>query len=368
LGVFSAAWPQRKRQPPDAVDHHDFPMTRTLTTRELNRALLARQMLLKRARLSIPKVLDRMGGLQAQYAPAMYVGLWSRTEGMKRVDLTYALVKKTVVQGTLLRATIHLVSAADYWPWAIAIRKARRQWWLRVQQTNLTEPVMFEAAEKVRALLTDGPKARRELEHSIGKEAWGGVGLWLDLVRVPPSGTWEKRRADMFGTADTWITRIEIDPASAQQQLVRRYLSGFGPSTRNEIAEWSGLSTGAIDSALASIETRHYLTEDGKDLFDLPRAPLPDPATTAPVRFIHVWDAMLLVHARRTGILLEEHRKLIFNTKTPQSVPTFLVDGTVAGTWRYEAGKVEVSPFDPLPRTVRRQVEEEAEGLAAFHK
>jgi hypothetical protein len=343
-------------------------VTRILTTRELNRALLARQMLLKRVRLSIPTVLDRMGGLQAQYAPAMYVGLWSRTQGMERGDLTDALVRKTVIQGTLLRATIHLVSAADYWPWAIAIRKARRQWWLRVQQADLTEAAMVEAAEKVRTLLAEGPKPRRDLENSLGKEAWSGVGLWLDMVRVPPSGTWERRRADIFGSADTWIARIEINLAAAQQHLVRRYLGGFGPSTRNEIAEWSGLSTGEIDSALASMETRHYLSGDGKGLYDLPRAPLPDADTKAPVRFIHVWDAMLLVHARKTGVLSEEHRKLIFNTKTPQSTPTFLVDGTVAGTWRYEAGRVKVSPFDPLPRTVRRQVEQEAEALAAFHK
>lgn len=347
-------------------------MTRVLSQRELNRALLARQMLLKRARLSIPKALDRIGGLQAQYAPAMYVGLWSRVEGMTREDLTQALIKKSVIQGTLLRATIHLVSAGDYWPWTTGIRESRRQWWLRVQLGALTAAAMVGAADTIRALLASGPKPRKELEAAVGKESWSGVGLWLDMVRVPPTGTWERRRADLFGNAETWIPRrderaVEIDPVLARIQLVKRYLGGFGPSTRNEIAEWSGLSTDEITRALESIETKLFASEDGKDLYDLPRAPLPAADTAAPVRFIHVWDAMLLVHARRTGVLKEEYRKLIFNTKTPHSVPTFLVDGTVAGTWRYEGGKVDVSPFDPLPRTKKREVEEEAKALAAFH-
>lgn len=339
-----------------------------LSQRQLNRALLARQMLLKRVRLSLPRALDRMGGLQAQYAPAMYIGLWSRTEAMQRDDLTKALIRKSIIQGTLLRSTIHLVSRADYWPWAVAIRKSRRDWWLRVQQGNLTEHVMIEAARKLKDLLKEGPRSSRDLEDAIGREGWSGVGLWLDLVRVPPSGTWERRRADLFADAENWIPGDAVDPASAQEHLVKRYLGGFGPSTRAEIAEWSGLATGEIDTALSGLVTRRFRSEDGKELFDLPHGLRPAPDTKAPVRFLHVWDAMLLVHARRTGVLREEHRKLIFNTKTPHSKPTFLVDGAVAGTWVHEHGKVAVFPFEPLPRTVRREVEDEAKALAAFHQ
>lgn len=339
-----------------------------LSQRRLNRALLARQLLLERVRLPIPTVLDRMGGLQAQYAPAMYVGLWSRTAGMNRDDLTKALVRRSVVQGTLLRSTIHLVSRADYWPWAIAIRKSRRQWWLRVQQNNLTEAALVVAAKRLKVLLKEGPRHRRDLEAAIGRAVWSGAGLWLDMVRVPPSGTWDRRRADLFADAETWIPTEEIDPPAAQSHLVRRYLGGFGPSTRTEIADWSGLATDEVNAALATVPTTRFRTEDDKDLYDLPRAPRPDPDAKAPVRFLHVWDAMLLVHSRRTGVLSEEHRGLIFNSKTPHSAPTFLVDGVVAGTWRYEHGKVAVAPFEPLPRTINREVEEEAKALAAFHQ
>lgn len=339
-----------------------------LSQRRLNRALLARQLLLERVRLSIPRALDRMGGLQAQYAPAMYVGLWSRTEGMKRDDLTNALVRRSVVQGTLLRSTIHLVSRGDYWRWAIAIRRSRRQWWLRVQQGNLAEAALVEAARRLKELLEEGPRPRRDLEAAIGRTAWSGAGLWLDMVRVPPSGTWDRRRADLYADAESWIPIEKIDPGAAQRHLLRRYMGGFGPSTRTEIADWSGLATDEIDAALSTLPTSRFRSEDGKDLYDLPRAPRPEPDAKAPVRFLHVWDAMLLVHARRTGVLAEEHRGLIFNSKTPHSAPTFLVDGVVAGTWRYEHGKVAVTPFEPLPRTVKREVEEEAKALAAFHQ
>jgi DNA glycosylase AlkZ-like len=112
---------------------------------------------------------------------------------------------------------------------------------------------------------------------------------------------------------------------------------------------------------------RRFRDERGGELIDLPRAPLPGPDATAPVRFIPTWDATLLVHARRTRILPEVYRDRVFNTKTPHSVPTFLVDGTVAGTWRYEQGRVQTKPFDPLPRSARRELEDEAARLAAFH-
>jgi hypothetical protein len=343
-------------------------VSKALTARQLNRAVLVRQMLLERSKLSIPKALERMAGLQAQYAPAMYVGLWTRLHGCHRDDLTQALIKRTVVQGTLLRATIHLVSAADYWPWAIAIRESRRRWWLRVQLGKLTEPVMKKAAKKIKALLVTGPKTRKELEQAIGREVWSGVGLWIDMVRVPPSGTWEHRRADLYADAESWIPPRKIEPDDARVLLVKRYLGGFGPSTPNELADWSGLSINEVNKALQSIESRRFSCEDGKDLFDLPRAPRPPAETEAPVRFLHTWDALLLTHARRKQVIKEEHRPLVFNTKTPHSVPTFLVDGVVAGSWRYEGGKVEVSPFEPLTRSVKKAVDVEAKRLADFHR
>jgi len=339
---------------------------RVLTQRELNRAVLARQLLLERTNLPIPKVLERMGGLQAQYAPSMYIGLWSRREGVERDDLTRALGRRSVVQATIMRATIHLVSERDYWPLTVAVRDERREWWRRVTQGVVAWDEMREAADLLTSALADGPLRRTEIEELLGRERARGVGLWVDLVRVPPSGTWDRRRADLFGLADTWVEPPELTVEEARDLLVRRYLGGFGPASRADIADWAGLSLGAIDPTLETIALRRFRSEDGEELLDLPRAPLPDPETPAPVRLLPTWDALLLAHARRTGVLPEEHRSKIFNTKMPQSVGTFLVDGVVAGTWRFDGPKVGLDPFAALDPAVQRDLENEAARLEAF--
>src|SRR5712691_6194622 len=137
---------------------------RTLTQRELNRALLARQLLLQRARTTLPLALERMGGLQAQYAPSMYVGLWSRVADFERDDLTRALERRTVVQATLMRATIHLVSARDYWPLEVAIRQSRRDSWLRGHRAGPSSREMSAAAARLRTHLRQGPLRRSEID------------------------------------------------------------------------------------------------------------------------------------------------------------------------------------------------------------
>jgi len=342
---------------------------RVLTERELNRALLARQLLLDRAEVPLPRALELMGCLQAQYAPSMYVGLWSRVAGFRREELTRALEERTVVQGTLMRVTIHLVSAGDYWPLALAVRRARRDLWLRATGHSVSADALVEAAEAVRERLRTGPLRRNELDALVGKDRSIGVGLWLDLVRTPPSGTWERRRADLFGAADDWLGPppggLTIEAATGH--LVRRYLSGFGPATSADVADWGGLKTAAVQELLDRLPLRRFADVDGRVLYDLPGAPLPDPQTPAPVRFLPTWDASLLVHARRKGVIAEAHRPLIFSTKTPHSMCTFLVDGKVAGTWRYEKGDVALAPFEPLAPDVRAEVEAEAARLAAFH-
>jgi hypothetical protein len=347
---------------------------RILTQRALNRALLARQLLLERARSSVPRVLERMGGLQAQYAPSMYIGLWSRLEGFDRDQLDRALERRSAVQGTLMRSTIHLVSARDYWPFALAIRRGRREWWFRVHPDGPMRQEVAGAARRLRRELRKGPLRRAEIvdlvakgkEHAAG--VWlGGIGAELELIRVPPSGTWDWRRADLYAAAEDWLGPSEVAPDEAIERLVSSYLRGFGPSSRGEIADYGGLPLRKIDGALERLRLRRFRAEDGEELLDLPRAPLPDPETPAPVRFLPVWDATLLVHARRTGILPEDHRPRIFNTKTPHSVNTFLVDGAVAGTWRYEKGRVRIDPFGRLDRSTRRALDDEAEALSALH-
>ena len=341
---------------------------RTLTRRELNRALLARQLLLERADTPLPAALERLAGIQAQYAPSMYVGSWSRVEGLEREALTAALERRDVVQATLMRVTIHLVSRADYWPLARATRDARRTLWLRARRDAPTADEMQAAAATLREHLTGGPLRRKEIEELVGKTAASGVGLWLDLVRAPPWGTWERRRADLYAAAEDWLGPPEPDAAAtAVEHLVRRYLAGFGPASRKDVASFTGLAPTVLAPVFDALELRRFRSEGGDELLDVPEAPLPDPGTPAPARFLPTWDATLLVHARRTGLLPEEYRPRIFNTKLPQSLPTFLVDGEVAGTWRHVDGGIRFEPFAPLDAAARRELDAEAERLATFH-
>jgi Winged helix DNA-binding domain len=346
---------------------------RVLSPRELNRALLARQLLLERAKLSPARALERVGGLQTQYAPTGYMGLWSRLQGFRREALTGALEQRRVVQATLMRVTIHLVSAADYPLMAEGLRRGRRAWWTSVQRHQVDGLDMEEVAAALREALKDGPRRQKELTEVLKAKgfplpaAWSGAGLWLDLIRVPPSGTWENRRADLYALADGELGRSEASEAAGLELLVKRYFGGFGPASLNDLASWAGLPVATLRPGVERLPTRRFRDERGGELLDLPRQPLPDPGTPAPPRFLSTWEAALMVHARRTQILPEDYRPLVFNTKTPHSVPTFLVDGAVAGTWRYEKGKVRLEPLAPLPRPVRRQVEDEAQALAAFH-
>jgi winged helix DNA-binding protein len=343
---------------------------RVVTTRALNRALLARQGLLERHPPGIARALERAGGIQAQYAPSMYTGVWSRMEGLERAALTRALERGTVVQATLMRSTIHLVSARDFWPFADGVRRSRREWWRRVTTDRPSDAAMRAAAERLREAFAsaDGGVLRRaEIEALLGKPVARAIGMWIDLVRAPPSGTWERRRADLYGLAEAWVERPDITKPQALEHLARRYLGAFGPATAADVANWAGLKPAALAPALKRLELRRFHAEDGAELLDLPRAPLPAADTPAPVRFLPTWDATLLVHARRTGILPEQHRPKIFHTKNPQSLPTFLVDGEVAGTWRHEGGKVLLEPFGRLDTATRRALDAEAEGLAPFH-
>jgi hypothetical protein len=340
---------------------------RVLSQRELNRALLARQLLLERAPLSIPRALERMGGLQAQYAPSMYIGLWSRVEGFKRDALTRALERRSVVQGTLMRGTIHLVSARDYWPLALAVDRARREWWLKVNRDGLGARDMSAAARRLRSQLAGATLRRTDVEELVGKRPAAGVGHWLHIVRVPPSGTWERRRADLYALAEDWIGPADVAHDDAVDHAVRRYLGGFGPATLGEIANWAGVPAATFAPALERLRLRRFASEDGEQLLDLQRAPLPDPATPAPVRLLGTWDASLLAHARRAQILPERHRARVFGTRMPQSVPTFLVDGAVAGAWRHEDGRVSFDPFARLDRATLRALRVEGERMAAFH-
>lgn len=345
---------------------------RVLSTRELNRALLARQLLLERSRLPLTRALERVAGLQTQYAPSAYVGLWSRLHDFRRAALTMALEERRAVQATLMRSTIHVVSAPDYRLFIEAVRPRRREWWVGAQRRQIQGVDMEKAVAVVRKALAEGPRRQADLakllhDEGLPKIAWSGVGLWLDMIRIPPSGTWERRRADLYGLAEQWLGPSNPSEAEGVVHLARRYLRGFGPASIEDLASWSGLPLTTLRPVVEGLPVRRFRNENGGELLDLPRAPLPDTGTPVPVRFLPTWDATLLVHARRTQILPESYRSLIFNIKTPHSVSTFLIDGAVAGTWRYEGRRVQLEPFDHVPRAARRELEDEAKRLAAFH-
>jgi Winged helix DNA-binding domain len=343
-----------------------------LGRRHLNRALLDRQQLLERSADPLPRVVEGMGGIQMQYAPSGYIGLWSRMRDFTRPMLTQALETKAVIQGTLMRGTIHTVSTADYWPMLAGIRRINREWYTRIAAPALAGIDMDAAVRCARRLLADGPMRFADLAAALGERGFPmpavkALGFSMDLVRVPPSGTWDARRADLYGLSEWWTEPVEVSEDEGIEHLVRRYLGAFGPAPMRDIASWMGVTVGQMKHVVERMELVTHRDEAGKPLLDLPDASLPDPETPAPPRFIGVWEAMLLVHARRTGILPEEHRPRIFSTRTPHSFNTFLLDGEVAGAWRFEDGEIRLDLFRALSSSERTALDEEAHTLVALH-
>ena len=342
----------------------------TLSTRALNRALLARQLLLERTTLTIPEALSGMAGIQNQYAPNAYLRLWSCLEGFHREDLTRAYEEATVVQGTLMRGTIHTVARDDYRLFLGAIRRTQRDWGARVTKA----PQILDrsaALARVRTALADGPMQRPALQALVRDEHLAvrqSIDTDLAILRVPPSGTWDRRRADRCALADDVIgPGGDVPEEVALPEIMRRYLAAFGPASVRDVASFVGMSVGPVKAILETLDLRRFRAEDGTELLDMENGQLLDPETPAPVRFLPTWDAVLLVHARRTQVLPEAYRPLVFHTKMPPSYPTFLVDGQVAGTWRHEDGEIRLSPFADLRPDHRTALEEEAHRLAAFH-
>ena len=280
---------------------------------------------------------------------------------------------RTAIQGTLMRSTIHTVSAADYPILLAGVRSGRREWWRRVVRHEVEGLDMEVVVDLLRERLKRGPAPASELKALLASSgapaiAWSGAGLWLEMVRVPPSGTWERRRADLYGLAAEWVRMPAVTESKGMEHLVRRYLGGFGPAPLADIASWAGLPPSKLAPVVERLRLRRFRDEDGRLLLDLPKAPLPDAGTRAPVRFLQTFEALLMIHARRTQVMPENFRPIVFNTKTPHSMPVFLIDGAVAGTWGYEGGRVSLQPFEPIPRAAKRELDEEAKALAAFHE
>ena len=341
---------------------------RLLSLRELNRATLARQLLLERRRLSPLAVIERLVGMQAQWAPAPYVGIWTRVARFRRETLERALLRGHVLKPTVMRGTLHLVTARDYPTFFSALRDYL--WWSDPASGEVGE----RAAPALRLLYADGAKpwavAREHLEHEHGvteeltrRRAWYVSRIRGHVLHAPETALWRVRQQTLYAAVPE---PEEIDVQAARRELVRRYLGAFGPASRADIADWSGMRIRDFVPALDTLEPlRHFADESGRLLIDVPRAPLPRPDTAAPVRFLPKWDNVLLGFADRRRVLPEDYRKLVIG-KNGDVAQTFLVDGFVAGTWRVEKGRVVTEPFEPLPRAARREVDEEARRLEAW--
>ena len=311
------------------------------------------------------EAVEQVGGLQTQYAPSGYMGLWTRVAGFERDDLTRALEDHSLIQASLMRTTIHIVSRGEYWLFANGIRRARQEW---VQRLGALPPErrLRSNADRLRYALGDGPKTVRELGE-WAKGFVGTLGLWVDLVRIPPSGTWERRRADRLALAEDWVGPNDSTEAEGLEHLVRSYLRAFGPAAWKDIGSWAGLGVADLKRGAEGLDLTRYRDAQGAELVDLAAADLPPEDAVAPVRFLPHWDANLLVHARRTGILPEEHRSRVFSTKNPFSVGVYLVDGRAAGAWSRVDSRIVLDPFEAISKANQRAVERERAALEAFH-
>ncbi|MGF1596401.1 MAG: winged helix DNA-binding domain-containing protein [Acidimicrobiales bacterium] len=349
----------------------------TLSCGQLNRALLARQYLLDRVPAALPSALEQVAGLPAQHGSA-YVSLWARIAGFDRDELTACLEDRSVVQATLMRQAIHVVSQSDFVMMSAGVRRARQAWWLRVSRSRgLSETDYRVLADRLTMLLKEGPKTRGELLDEIERSgyprhAFEGVVLWLDLVRVPPPGTWDHPQADLYGLAVEWVNptlgRIDqVDESAGLDLLVQRYLRAFGPAGLGDVASWAGVPVAALEPSSERLDLRRFRDERGAALLDLPFGPLPDGDTPVPVRFLPTWDAALLVHTRRAGIVPDQLRDELYRVANPVGHGAFLVDGSVAGTWRVVDERVEITAFAPMASHVEDEVRSEADHLRRFH-
>jgi hypothetical protein len=355
---------------------------RTLTLRELNRAMLARQLLLERAKVDVVAAIERLAALQAQWSPSPYTALWSRVADFRREQLWSAIKRHRVIRARLMRGTLHLVSSRDFYAYAVATQDLQRGAWNRLQVGKGVEP------GKMAVLATAFARTPRTKEEVIGhlRERLGDVFderyAWLvwrfvsahaDLVSAPPGGRWDYGGTDApYVAARHWIGgdgRPSED--QALELLVRRCLSAFGPMTLADVAKFAGQVPARIRPALDRLAPglRRFNDEQGRILFDLQRAPRPDGDARAPVRFLPRYDELLISYQYRDRVISPRYRPAIY-AKNGIIEAVVLIDGFAAGTWTLETSKTEavlrVMPFARLASRDRTAVIDEGGRLARF--
>ena len=339
-----------------------------MNLRELNRATLARQGLLERSAAKPVDMVEQLLGLQAQEPKPPFIGLWTRIEGFEAADLRVALRSGDVVRATLMRATLHLWSAADYRALRSSLQPALDGAMGGILKARGEGVDVDDTLAAARKLLARGKKltfneirdALSERFPDVDHRALGYVTrTGLPLAMVPTDDAWGYPRDSQF----QMVAKVDEQPAT--EEVVRRYLAAFGPASPADMQIWSGLK--GMKEPFESIEGE--LEDVGGGLYDLPGAPRPDADAPAPVRFLPAFDNMLLAHKDRTRIIDDEHRPKVV-TKNLRIHPTFLVDGFAAGMWSIKATKkkatLTLEPFAKVPKKVRAELEEEGEALVRF--
>jgi hypothetical protein len=347
-----------------------------LGQRARNRALLERQLLLRRVRRPAAEVVEHLVGMQAQEPRDPYVGLWTRLEGFDPHELGRLLADRQAVRSPLMRATIHLVSASDCLTLAPLLRPVlERNLWTGSPFGRRLKGVDVDAVLAAgRALLEERPRTTAHLRTHLG-ERWPAndagslayaVHHLVPVVQVPPRGVWGQKGLATWAATETWLGR-PLDPAPAIDQMVLRYLAAFGPAGVLDVQTWSGLTRLREVTERLRPQLKTFRGEAGRKLFDLPDAPRPDPDSPAPVRFLPQFDNVALSHADRSHIAADAAARW---PADDLHWSPLLVDGFVVGAWRLSrdarAATLTVRPLRPLSGPDRAEVAEEGRRLLEF--
>ncbi|MBO9539027.1 AlkZ family DNA glycosylase [bacterium] len=348
----------------------------SLSLQALNRATLARQLLLARAGASPHQAIASLAGMQGQVPKPPFIGLWTRLEGFKREDLASLVHRREVVRATMMRGTIHYMTAEDY----RRLRPALSEMLSGAIATTLrgrAEGLDLEGvAGAARELFAEGPRTFTELRGQLmarfpeGDERVMGFAarMHLPLVMVPDDSAWAYPADAAFTLAETWLG-AELAPVDTPHELVRRYLAAFGPATVADAQTWSGLK--GLKPVFEALRDELVTFKDpkGRELFDLPDAPRPGEEVSAPMRFLPEYDNLVLAHADRTRLVDDAHRARLV-TKNLKVLASFTVDGRIAGTWSIERkakrATLALSPFEAIAPADRDALAAEGEALLRF--